>query len=70
MMLIAIRCDAGKDLDGSECKITIYIDHFGHRQKTEVGWPNTDEEGIHWGPILGITRREYLLECQIACGEA
>jgi hypothetical protein len=69
-MLIAIRCDAGKDTDGTERKVTVYIDHFGHRQMTKVGWPAPDEEGIHWGPVLGITPKEYLLECQIACAEA
>jgi hypothetical protein len=69
MMLIAIRLDAKKDVTGKEQKVTVLIDHMGQRHETRIGWPEYNEPGIHWGPIFLITPQEYLLECQIACGE-
>jgi hypothetical protein len=70
MMLIAIRCDAGRDVQGTERKVTILIDHMGKRHETWMEWPDLKAEGIHWGPILSITPEEYLRQSQIACGEA
>jgi hypothetical protein len=69
-MLIAILCDAGPDLDKTDRKVTILIDQEGHRHETRVGWPDPGDVSICWGPILMITPKEYLTECQIACGEA
>ena len=69
-MLIAILCDAGKDLDGTERKVTILIDQQGRRHETRGGWPDPGDVSVYWGPILMITREEYIAECQIACGEA
>lgn len=70
MMLIAIRCDAGKDQANKDRKITILVDHMGHRHETWTHWPDLADDGIHWGPILSITPEEYLRQCQISCGEA
>lgn len=67
-MLIAILCDAGPDLDGSERKVTIFIDQEGNRHETRIGWPDVGDVSVHWGPILLITREEYILESQIAYG--
>ena len=69
-MLIAILCDAGLDLDKTDRKITILIDQQGCRHETRRGWPEPGDVSICWGPILMITREEYIAECQIACGEA
>ena len=69
-MLIAILCDAGPDLDKTDRKVTILIGPDGARQETRVGWPDPGDVSICWGPILMITREEYILERQIACGEA
>lgn len=65
-MLIAIRCDAGKDQTGRERKVSILVDSMGQLQEVRLGWPKTDEAGIHWGPLLRITPEEYLVQLKIA----
>jgi len=70
MMPIAILCNAGKDSTGKDRKITILIDHMGHRIESWDRWPGPKEEGFHWGPILWITPSEYLTQLQITRGEA
>lgn len=70
MMLIAIRLDAGKDLFGKDRKVTVFIDHMGHRHDTQLGWPDPAADGIHWGPIFAITQGEWIAELQIATGAA
>lgn len=69
-MLIAILCDAGPDLDKTERKITILVDKDGNRQETRIGWPDVGDVSIHWGLILHITREEYILQENIAYGNA
>lgn len=70
MMMIAILLDAGKDSTGKQRKISVMIDHMGQQQETRVGWPDSKEVGIHFGPVFKITPEEYALQCRIACAEA
>ena len=69
-MMIAILCDAGPDLDGSERKLSILLDQEGCRHETRIGWPDVGDVSIHWGLILHITREEYILQENIAYGNA
>lgn len=68
--MIAIRCDAGPATDQSPQKVTIVIDEKGRIHEVWLGWERANLPDVDLGPILGITREEYLLQCRIACGEA
>lgn len=69
MILIGIRCDAGPDVQGKERKVTVVINADGELQEVRLGWPGPRDESLCDGPILRITPEEYLLQCQIQCGE-
>lgn len=66
-MLIAVRLDAGPDLDGRERKLTLYIDSSGALFDVLSGWPRPGPT-VQQGPILRITPEEYELQLQIAMG--
>ena len=67
-MMIAIRCDAGKDDRGTERRTTLYINQNGNIQDAMVGWPDQFEDGIECGPILRVTPEEYIFQCQVSTG--
>jgi hypothetical protein len=69
MILIGIRCDAGPGTDGKPRKVTVLINADGELQGVRLGWPDPKDTDLCEGPILRITPEEYLLQCQIQCGE-
>lgn len=66
--MIAILCDAGKDVTGKERKVTLLLDPQGQLCDVRTGWLHPDQAEFHWGPILRITPEEYIFHLQIATG--